>query len=163
MILSLFLIASPMEDQRQALEFQYESQLSDLRAELVKTQKELAEAKGKLFSCSDEEIPNQRIQAPTKKQIQKSYQDALRLLDEDKWNEALLAFEGFVQSHPRSPLADNAVLMMARIYEIQNESLLAKGELQRLLRNYPKSERRKEAIASLRRIEDGFLRKSEGK
>jgi len=163
MILSLFLVASTLEDQRQALEFQYEIQLNELRADLAKKDKELREAKKELLTCTSGEIPNQTLKAPTKNQIKKAYQDALRLLDDDKWNEALLAFEGFVRSYPRSDLADNAVLLMAQIYELQNESLLAKGELQRLLQNYPKSERRKEAITSLRRIEDGFLRRSEGK
>jgi len=163
MILSLLLVASPLEDQRQALEFQYEIRLNEVRAELAQAQAELAKTKKELLSCGSEEVPNQKIKAPSKKQIQKSYQDALRLLDGDKWNDALLAFEGFVRTYPRSELADNAVLMMARIYEIQNESLLARGELQRLLKEYPKSERRKEAITSLRRIEGGFLHRSEGK
>jgi TolA-binding protein len=182
LILSLLLTLAPWEDLRKALEFQYESELRVLRENLGRTQNALAEKEKELRSCQANQ--HEARKTPPSKDGQSSkrgskskmrsdkksvearkaaYQEALELMTDERWNEALIAFEAFAQSYPESALADNAVFLMSEVYLHRGENLLAKSELQRLLQQYPKSDRRSDALLRLQRIEDGQKLQSEAK
>ncbi len=143
------------EDLRKALEFQYESKLLELRKELAKTQAELAELKKQSPQCSEPASGPRARRVSRKKEMRAHYQNALRLMADENWQEALIQLESFAQQYADSELADNAIYLMAEIYLQKGEIRLAQAELQRLLRQYPKSDRKLESQSHLRRIEDG--------
>ena len=174
LILSLFLTLATWDDLRKALEFQYESELKQLRQELVQTQNSLAEKERELRTCQSsakhsekpQKTATQKASRPSPSEIErrrKDYQSALQLMDEERWNEALLAFEAFAQSYPESNLADNAIFLISEVYLHRGEKLLARSELQRLLQLYPQSDRRKAAELRLQSIEDSQNKKTKGK
>lgn len=172
LILSFFLTLAAWEDLRKALEYQYESELKDLRKELALTQSSLAERERELRMCqssarSADASKTASIQKPPssaeRARRRQEYQAALELMDQERWNEALLAFEAFAQSYPSSNLADNAIFLISEVYLHRGEKLLARSELQRLLQLYPKTDRRKAAELRLQNIEDSQKTKTQGK
>lgn len=82
----------------------------------------------------------------------KLYSEALRSIGAESWDEALLRMEHFVRYYPDSDLADNAIFWMAQIYLRKQERRLALAELNRLIRDYPSSERNEKAVALISEI-----------
>ncbi len=83
--------------------------------------------------------------APSSPEEDRLYRTALRAVQDENWDEALLRMEHFVKYFPRSDLADNAVFWMAQVYLQKSEVTLAHEEARRLIQNFPKSERLSEA------------------
>lgn len=73
------------------------------------------------------------------------YEKALKTIETENWDEALLRMEHFIKYFPQSSMADNAIFWMAQIYLQKNEPELARAELIRLDQLYPESERTQQA------------------
>lgn len=83
---------------------------------------------------------------------QKAYREALKDVQAENWNEALISMEAFVRGFATSELADNALYWMAQIYIEKGEFELARTELNRLLKSYPNGDRAKRARARLKSL-----------
>lgn len=82
----------------------------------------------------------------------KVYREALRDINSENWNEAILSMETFVHNFPESDLADHAIYWIAQIYLQKGEIDLARTELKRLIELYPKGKRARRARAKLREL-----------
>lgn len=144
-----------------ALEFQYEQKLEKLKVENQQLKSELDSLKKKpSLSCKpaskDLILDTQDLQkSKDNSEAKEIYLQGIRAFQAEKWDEALLRLEHFVRYFHESKLADNAVFWMAKIYIEKSQPALAQEELQRLLRDYPKSERASLAKTLLNKIESG--------
>lgn len=75
--------------------------------------------------------------ARPKEDPMKQYQRAFALFQAKNWNDASLAFQDFVQTHPTHEYADNAYYWMGECYYTQGEYALAIGEFQKIPDLYP--------------------------
>lgn len=143
------------QDIARAFEFQYQQKLQELQLENAKLQNELAKAK---TACRENEsIPQEDSQIPTAHPSEaarekKVYRQALRDIQEENFNEAIVSMETFVKSFPKSQLADHALYWIAQIYLQKNEPDLARAELERLIKLYPNGQRAPRARARLREL-----------
>lgn len=168
--LSLLLtFINEMENQAIILRYQYEQKIKELRTENARLQqkvhdlkksleqlkKQKAEASTKENSkeASTKEDVETKLTAPSSETDLDLYQIALKLIEEEKWNEAILALERVVKEFPSSQYADNSIFMMAKVYGIKAEWELARLELLRLLETYPESEQYHAAKMELQKIE----------
>lgn len=85
------------------------------------------------------------------------YHSALRAFREDRWDDGILMMEYFVNRFPKSDLADNALFWIAQAYIQKNELALAKNELERLIKQYPRSDRAARAQVRLQIIEESTI------
>lgn len=159
--LSLLLtFINEMENQAIILRYQYEQKIKELRTENARLQQKVHDLKKSL-----EQLKKQKAEASTKEDVETKltapssetdldlYQIALKLIEEEKWNEAILALERVVKEFPSSQYADNSIFMMAKVYGIKAEWELARLELLRLLETYPESEQYHAAKMELQKIE----------
>lgn len=103
----------------------------------------------------DYQKPNLKRNAQEERKL---YSQALKTIAAESWDEALLRMEHFVRYFPTSDLADNAIYWMAQIYMRKSERGLAMAELQRLIRDYPSSDRSEQAA----RLMDKLHKNSSG-
>ncbi len=103
----------------------------------------------------DYQKPNLKRNAQEERKL---YSQALKSIANESWDESLLRMEHFVRYFPTSDLADNAIYWMAQIYMRKNERGLAVAELQRLIRDYPSSDRSEQAA----RLMDKLHKNSSG-
>jgi ABC-type branched-subunit amino acid transport system substrate-binding protein len=81
------------------------------------------------------------------------YQEAVRLFrEEGRPEEALRMLNGFLQMHPESAYADDAILEQSRIHLYLAEPRKATNIINKLLENYPGSPLRKRAFMELAAI-----------
>lgn len=156
---AFLLISSPSSSEealQKTLEFQYQQRLEKLQKENESLRTQIKELQTKITSseqCSSIEISNPKTYSKTQTRIsseeERTYRSALSQAQAENWDEALLNFESFVHQFPKSSLAPNAIYWMAQIYLQKNEKALAKSELERILTDYPKSDRAKRAQARL--------------
>ena len=96
-----------------------------------------------------------KLPAPKSQNEEKQlYETALKTVDSENWDEALLRMEHFVKHFPNSGFADNAIFWMAQIYLQKNETELARAELIRLEQLYPKGDRSAQAKLILKDLPD---------
>jgi TolA-binding protein len=156
---SLLIAAGTSEvELKKALEFQYSQKLASLQNENKKLKSELENLKKSKVSCPAPAKTDESLAlhlSPTTNEYQALYKEGLALAQLEKWDEALLTFESFVHRYPESDLADNAIYWMAQIYLQKNEIGLARAELERLLKFYPKGDRAKRAQARLLSLPGG--------
>lgn len=81
------------------------------------------------------------------------YHYALKALREDRWDDGILLMESFVHQFPTSEFADNAIYWIAQAYLQKNETGLARVELERIIKDYPRGDRAKRALARLQALE----------
>lgn len=67
------------------------------------------------------------------------FETGMRLFEQEKWDDARLAFETVVFNHPGSSIVDSAQYMMAMSYYRENDPILAAAEFQRVRIQYPTS------------------------
>jgi len=92
--------------------------------------------------------------SPAKDKLERDqYHSALQAFREDRWDDGILLMENFVKTYSRSDLADNAIYWMAQGYLQKNEPGLARAELERIIKVYPKGDRAKRALARLQILE----------
>lgn len=136
-----------VDDRIKALEFQYEQKMEEILTEnaiLIQKMEALQKAK----TCRELQQAKQ-----TKSDEMSLYRSALASITRDDYDDALIQMENFVRQFPQSSWADNAIYWMASIYELKKEPGLAKAELERLIRIYPKSDRAKYAEEKLVNLE----------
>ncbi len=155
---------------QKALEFQYKQKLAALEKENRELKQSLSKAKHSGSSCqisiSHSDSPKTvesenldstygEISTTTENVLQENqlYRRALREIQNESWNQALLTLEGFVHSYPASEMAPNAIYWMGQIYMEKSENGLARAEFSRLIQIYPKSERAQRALARLAMLE----------
>jgi TolA-binding protein len=146
----LLIYASDDTDLRnKALEFQYEQKIAAVNQELQFLRIENSKLKAKHEECDPIVAPLPKSHNRAESSERKIYRDALREIQEEKWDDAILSMEGFVRMFPQSELADHALYWIAQIYLQKNEVGLARAELERLIKTYPHGERAKRAQARL--------------
>ncbi len=67
------------------------------------------------------------------------FEKGMTLFEEEKWEDARLAFETVVFNHPGSSIVDSAQYMMAMSYYRQGDPILGAAEFQRVRIQYPTS------------------------
>ncbi len=82
------------------------------------------------------------------------YSEALELIRQESWDEALVRMESFAHQYPESSFADNAIYWMGQIYLQKNERALARDEFKRILKLYPNGDRSERADAQIRLLDD---------
>ncbi|MBN8555238.1 MAG: outer membrane protein assembly factor BamD [Deltaproteobacteria bacterium] len=167
---SVFLIAVSDEtaEMRNILELQYNQKVSALQNENVKLQTEMKNLKKELKerNASIEEHKGQPTEVKTKKIskaekqeiAKKAYREALKDVDAERWDDAIVSMEAYARNFPESDFADHALYWIAQIYLQKNEIELARAELQRLLQLYPKGNRAKRARARLQGLPEPLIR-----
>jgi TolA-binding protein len=132
------------------LEFQYQEKLSQVTKENNALKTEIQRFKSKKANDDSNQSAPVIIKRSESLAEQKSlYREALRQIQDEKWDDAILTMESFVHRFPKSALADHAIYWIAQVYLQKNEIALARAELERLIQNYPKGERAKRARARL--------------
>lgn len=84
------------------------------------------------------------------------YQRALTQVGFEKWSEAILLFEEVARRFPSSNKADNSIFWIAKIYKKQGEKSLALAEFERLVHQYPKSDRSQIALQEIDSLKGGI-------
>lgn len=135
------------QDIAKALEFQYQQQIQALQLENAKLQNELASKK----VCPKVENKKTDVVESTARE-RKVYREALKDIQNENYNEAIVSMETFVRNFPKSDLADHAIYWMAQIYLQKGETDLARAELERLIRDYPHGRRVKRAKTRLKEL-----------
>ncbi|GAB4313811.1 MAG: hypothetical protein Kow0074_00500 [Candidatus Zixiibacteriota bacterium] len=67
------------------------------------------------------------------------FETGMRLFEDEKWDDARLAFETVVFNYPGSSIVDSAQYMLAMSYYRQGDPILAAAEFQRVHMQYPTS------------------------
>jgi TolA-binding protein len=163
--------SASVEEISRLLEFQYKSEIESLSQEknsLQQTNQKL-EAELKVLRGQVKALQKQVRKSQLKKSSQTDpspseeerelYSIALRAIDREDWEEALLRMEHFVLHFSKSDLADNAVFWMAHIYAHKKENALALAELDRLMRDYPKTDRLQKAAGLREKLQKRGERK----
>jgi len=98
---------------------------------------------------------NSKKKKPVKKEpVEQSaivFNQAVQMLSKDS-EKAIEAFENIVEKYPDTAEAEKSLMETADFYKKNNEILLEKEHLQKLIDNYPDSEFRKEAVLRLGNI-----------
>lgn len=74
-------------------------------------------------------------------QIQAEYQQAFKLLKQSQYDQAIKAFDIFLQAHPESQYSDNAQYWMAEALYVKRQYEDAIKEYSNLVSNYPESQK----------------------
>jgi TolA-binding protein len=157
---SAILIAANAEapDVAKALEFQYQQKLSNVQNENAKLQSEISKLRQELKERNSVVSSGSQTASSTltdrKEAARKAYREALKDIEAERWDEAIVAMEAFTRDHPKSDFADHALYWIAQIYIQKGEIELARAELIRLLELYPKGKRAKRARARLVSLPD---------
>ena len=167
---SLLLISASDEtaEMKKILELQYDQKISVLQNENAKLQtqvvnlkKELKERNSAIHEAhaSSTEVKIKKISKAEKQEIaKKAYREALKDVDAEKWDDAIVSMEAYARNFPDSEFADHALYWIAQIYLQKNEIELARAELERLLQLYPNGNRAKRARARLQALPDPLIR-----
>lgn len=142
------------------LEYQYEQKLQGLKSENQSLKKQIQDLRNKPAEQSCEpaspKLTNESLSLPapsgSANEERELYRTALKSVQNEDWEDALLRMEHFVRYFPRSELADNAIYWMAEIYIRKDELGLAREELSRILRDYPKGDRARKAQKTLNQL-----------
>lgn len=73
------------------------------------------------------------------------FRRAERMFQQGRYLQAVEALDAFRNEHPGSDRIDDAIFLLGIAHQKQGESLLARDEFDRLLRDYPQSNHREEA------------------
>ena len=74
-------------------------------------------------------------------QIQAEYQQAFKLLKQSQYDQAIKAFDTFLQTHPENQYSDNAQYWMAEALYVKRQYEDAIKEYSNLVSNYPESQK----------------------
>jgi len=74
-------------------------------------------------------------------QIQAEYQQAFKLLKQSQYDQAIKAFDTFLQAHPENQYSDNAQYWMAEALYVKRQYEDAIKEYSNLVANYPESQK----------------------
>lgn len=74
-------------------------------------------------------------------EIQAHYQEAFRLLKQAEYDQAITAFDKFLNKYPDSQYSDNAQYWMGEAYYVTRRFEAAITEYMKLISNYPQSQR----------------------
>lgn len=74
-------------------------------------------------------------------QIQAEYQQAFKLLKQSQYDQAIKAFDTFLQAHPENQYSDNAQYWMAEALYVKRQYEDAIKEYSNLVSNYPESQK----------------------
>ncbi len=74
-------------------------------------------------------------------QIQAEYQQAFKLLKQSQYDQAIKAFDTFLQAHPQNQYSDNAQYWMAEALYVKRQYEDAIKEYNNLVSNYPESQK----------------------
>ncbi len=85
-------------------------------------------------------------QVPATQQAQRSYDAALELLKQSKFNEAIVAFEDMLALHGNSDLADDATFWVSEARYVSRDFAPALAGYQTVLQRFPSSERVPESL-----------------
>lgn len=91
--------------------------------------------------------------SPNGKLERELYRNALQAFREDRWDDGIILMENFAKNFSRSDLADNAIYWIAQGYLQKNELGLAKAELERIIKLYPRGDRARRALIRLQILE----------
>lgn len=80
---------------------------------------------------------------------QDNYNAAFDMIQSRQYAEAATAFQGFLQTFPESPLADNAQYWLAETYYVQREFAVALPQFQQVLDDYPQSAKLPDALLKI--------------
>jgi len=78
---------------------------------------------------------------PNEVQIQAEYQQAFKLLKQSQYDQAIKAFDTFLQAHPQNQYSDNAQYWMAEALYVKRQYVDAIKEYNNLVSNYPESQK----------------------
>jgi len=154
--LAIFLSSYPnsipsQEEIQKMHEFQYQQRLENLKKESKKLVRLLPPQSAEepiVLNNSAIKKMNARAKAAPKHSVKDQmtlqrmlYKQALGEIRLEHWDNAMFVFEDFTIRYPHSDLADNAIYWMAKVYLKKKEKKLAQIELERLLMEYPLSDR----------------------
>jgi len=74
-------------------------------------------------------------------QIQAEYQQAFKLLKQSQYDQAIKAFDTFLQTHPENQYSDNAQYWMAEALYVKRQYEEAIKQYNNLVTNYPDSQK----------------------
>lgn len=77
------------------------------------------------------------------------YQKAFKLLKKSQYDQALVAFKGFLKDYPDSPFSDNAQYWLGEANYVTQNYELAINEYQALLSTYPDSKKASHALLKI--------------
>ena len=92
-------------------------------------------------SASKPESPPVDSTESNEVQIQAEYQQAFKLLKQSQYDQAIKAFDTFLQAHPENQYSDNAQYWMAEALYVKRQYEDAIKEYNNLLANYPESQK----------------------
>jgi len=78
-----------------------------------------------------------------------AYTQAFNTLKEGKYQQAILAFNGFQQNYPESVYADNAQYWLGEAYSVTRDYKTALSEFQKVISQYPQSNKVKDAMLKI--------------
>ncbi len=81
--------------------------------------------------------------------VKETYQNALSLLKDKRYEKAMVGFRSFVQTYPSDDLADNAQYWLASTLYVIGEYDLALDEYQNLINNYTASNKYSEGLLKI--------------
>lgn len=154
--LSLVNLEPDPQDVAKALQFQYEEKLKSLETENSKLKNENEGLKKKEPTKIHVRKPNSPSAEESAREL-KVYREALKDVQNENWNEAIVSMETFVRNFPESDLADHALYWIAEIYFQKGENELGMTELERLLQLYPKGTRARRARLRLAELRSNSL------
>ena len=118
-------------------------------------------------TASDEQPGTESVEATISADpalVKETYQNALSLLKDKRYEKAMVGFRSFVQSYPTDDLADNAQYWLASTLYVIGEYDLALGEYQKLINNYAASNKYSEGLLKIAYIyqQQGKLSEAKG-
>jgi len=130
---------------------QAQKENENLRSQLEKLRKQ------RDMSCVALDQKSSTLSGVRNAKAEDVFRAALKEVQDEHWDEAIISMEDFVRQYPKSALADHALFWIAQIYIQQNEVRLAKAELERLIELYPNGDRVKRAQAILQSLRGGGI------
>jgi len=97
------------------------------------------------------DAPNRVIPAPVAgdKNGKPAYTQAFNTLKEGKYQQAIIAFKGFLQTYPDSIYGTNAQYWLGEAYSVTRDYKTALGEFQKVISQYPDSSKVEDAMLKI--------------
>ncbi len=121
--------------------------------EIANTAEETAEEQNTDASSEEETVAEasseNEEEAVDPSKAEAVYQKAFKLLKESQYDQALIAFKGFLKDYPDSAFSDNAQYWLGEANYVKQNYELAINEYQALLNTYPDSQKVSHALLKI--------------